>query len=353
MTTPAHIREAEEASAAFQLALAQIGVETTAEALELWESVNPARLAATAQQWLDRAVQLILTRRRQSRALAMAYYRLARALRTGRTVADPTLPSPRYVTLEVLRGEFRALAGVESDLPPDEVVEPSDEPEPEPGEPSEPIDEDRVPVEEIEDLRAEEERREREAEEEARLVLDALGPANIERQLEDLGDDRLEELSAREVDELREQAHAKAGARQAAAASRVARNGGRDLIKAAGDRDERVLGYVRLSRTGTPCGWCAMLLSRGFTPKSGPYRSQSSAGPTRQELVAGTAADVDRYHDNCNCYAEPVYSREQLNNSPLFALNRRYAQEWPRVTRGTSGRDALSVWRKYIRSQQD
>src|SRR5690606_41148925 len=66
------LREAEEASAAFQLALAQIGVETVAEALELWESVNPARLAATAERWLNQAIQLILTRRRQSRDLAMA-----------------------------------------------------------------------------------------------------------------------------------------------------------------------------------------------------------------------------------------------------------------------------------------
>src|SRR5690606_8283396 len=195
MPTPAHLREAEEPSAAFQLALAQIGVETVAEALEPWESANPARLAATAARWLDQAIQLILTRRRQSRDLAMAdyrlvralptgatraeaasaaaqlalaqtgvgtvaealalwasvtparpaptaerclnqaiqllltrrrqsrdlamaYYRLVRPLRTGSTVADPTLPSPRYVTLEVLRNEFRELVGdAESDLP--------------------------------------------------------------------------------------------------------------------------------------------------------------------------------------------------------------------------------------------
>src|SRR5690606_26883580 len=138
MPTPAHLREAEEASAAFQLALAQIGVETVAEALELWESVNPARLAATAERWLNQAIQLILTRRRQSRDLAMAYYRLVRALRTGSTVADPTLPSPRYVTLEVLRNEFRELVGdAESDLP--------DGPLPE-GDGID-IDEERIPVE--------------------------------------------------------------------------------------------------------------------------------------------------------------------------------------------------------------
>ena len=339
MPTPAHLREAEEASAAFQLALAQIGVETVAEALELWESVNPARLAATAERWLNQAIQLILTRRRQSRALAMAYYRLVRALRTGSTVADPTLPSPRYVTLEVLRNEFRELVGdAESDLP--------DGPLPE-GDGID-IDEERIPVEEIDGLRAEEERQEREALEEAAMVLDALGPLNLERKLDDLDD----EEPARDVDARRDQAHQEAGSRQAAAVSRIARNGGRDFLKAAGDRDERVLGYVRLSRTGTPCGWCAMLLSRGFTPKSGLYTSQRTAGPSRQELVSGQASDVDKYHDNCNCYAEPVYSRDQLRNSPLFALNRRYAREWPSVTAGRSGKDALSAWRKYIRSQQ-
>src|SRR5690606_41574638 len=93
-------------------------------------------------------------------------------------------------------------------------------------------------------------------------------------------------------------------------------------------------------------------LSRGFTPKSGLYTSQQTAGPSRQELVSGRASDVDKYHDNCNCYAEPVYSRDQLRNSPLFALNRRYAREWPSVTAGRSGKDALSAWRKHIRSQQ-
>ncbi len=333
MTTPQHIREAEEASAAFQLALARIGVETVEEALELWQGVNPARIAATAQRWLDQAVALIMSRRRQSRQLAMAYYRLVRALRTGRTVADPLEPSPRYVTLEVLRNEFAALAGEESDLPFQESESPGDggtDDDPEQG-----IDEDRIPVDELDGLRAEEERLEDEAEEEARLVLDSLGTLNLERKLDDLDD----EEPARDVDQRRDEAHDSAGNRQGSAAGRIARNGGRDLIEAAGELDDRILGYVRLSRTGTPCGWCAMLISRGPV-----YKSERSA--TR------SWGDNHKYHDNCNCYAEPVFNREHYNNSPLFELNRRYSREWPRVTRGTGGRNALSAWRKYIRDQQ-
>lgn len=51
-----------------------------------------------------------MTRRARSRDLAMAYYRLVRALRTGTTIADPRRPEPRYVTLDMLRREFAALA---------------------------------------------------------------------------------------------------------------------------------------------------------------------------------------------------------------------------------------------------
>jgi hypothetical protein len=359
MTTPARIREAEEASAAFQLALAQLGVETVAEALELWQTVNPTRLALTAELWLNKAIELILSRRLLSHDLAIAYYRLARALRTGTTIADPALgPPPRFVTLEALRREFWELADVESDLPPDEVADELEELTDEqlPGADGD----ERIPVEELDGFDDDAERLEREAREQAAIVLDALGPLNLERKLDESGvldDDLLEGLTAREVDEAREKAHREAGARQAAAVDRLAKNGARDLLAAATKRDPRAIGYVRLSRTGTPCGWCAMLISRGFVPKPGGrrgdlYQSQSSAGPTLAQLESGEYAEGDKYHDNCNCYAEPVFSDDQLNNSPLYVLNRQYAKEWPRVTRGKSGKAALSAWRRYIRDLQ-
>jgi len=312
-----------------QLALARLGVETVEEALVLWDGVNPARMASTAARWLEQAIFMIMTRREHSRNLAFAYYRLVRALKTGTTVADPFLPSPRYVTLEVLRQEFAELAGVEGDLEyVDEVVEElADGPVPIQD------DLDRILVEEIEGLRREEERLEREAEVEAEIVLQALGPDKLQSKL----DDEIAELKAREADAQREEAHRQAGLRQAAAAERLVLNGAREHIDTTVDRDPRAIGYVRLSRTGTPCGWCAMLISRGPV-----YKSKQSA-----EYSEGKA-----YHDNDKCYSMPVFSRDEYNSSPLFHLNRKYAEEWPRVTKGLGGKDALSEWRRYIRAQK-
>src|SRR5690606_39139352 len=213
-----------------------------------------------------------------------------------------------------------------------EPVEEGDAPEAEDRE-SEDDEADRILVEEIEGLREAEERIEAEAEAEIERHLAALGPANMERKLEDIDTS----APADDVDRRREEAHAQAGARQAAAAERAAMNGARSTVWNHSERDRRVIGYIRLSRTGTPCGWCAMLISRGPV-----YRSKRSA----------EYADGDKYHDNCHCYAEPVFSREQYGSSSLYELNRRYEELWPKVTRGLSGKAAVSAWRRFIRQEQ-
>lgn len=343
MTTPAHKVEADGVEQVFHVALTQIGVQTVAEAIALWEDVPPMRRASTSAAWLRRAIQLVVGRRAQSRDLARAYYRLVRALRTGTTVADPYHPEPTYITLDTLRDEFAALTTGElpalpqegtADTPPAAVTEPTEEPaEGDAGNDSADADADRILVEELDRLAEEEERLERQAEDELALDLQALGPANLEKQLDGIDTS----APADNVDRLRADAHTKAGARQAAAAARVAMDGARSTVWNHASKDKRALGYVRLSRTGTPCGWCAMLISRGAV-----YRSEASA----------TYADGDLYHDNCHCYAMPIFSREQYGESDLFALNRKYAEEWPRVTRGLSGKAAVSAWRRFIRQEQ-
>ncbi|WP_438470777.1 hypothetical protein [Streptomyces asiaticus] len=344
MTTPARQTEADRASLAFQTALTEIGTGTVAEALALWNDVPAASRASTAASWLRRAITLVMGRRRQSRDLARAYYRLARALRTGSTVADPYHPEPTYITLDVLRREFADLAGTterpqegrasgpEANAPAPSPEAATSEPERPPEEPED-DDDDRILVEELEGLREAEERIEREAEQELRTVLEALGPNNLHKKVDAIGGAR----SADEVDRLRDEAHREAGARQAAAAERVAMNGGRSAVWNHAQRDRRAIGYIRLSRTGTPCGWCAMLISRGPV-----YRSEASA----------TYAEGDLFHDNCHCYAEPVFSREQYNSSSAYELNRRYEELWPKVTRGLSGKQAVSAWRRFIRREQ-
>ncbi|AXH70212.1 hypothetical protein SEA_HAIZUM_8 [Streptomyces phage Haizum] len=351
MTSPARQAEADRAAVAFQTALTQIGAGTVAEALALWEDVPVTARASTASSWLRRAITLVMGRRRQSRDLARAYYRLIRALRTGSTVADPYHPEPRYVTVTTLREEFNELVrgaerpqeGRASGAPTQTSDSASSAATGQAGEADEAAlddpdqaseDElDRILVEEIESLREAEERIEREAEQELRTALEALGPNNLQKKVDVIDGAR----SADEVDQLREEAKRQAGAQQAAAAERVAMNGGRSTVWNHMQRDRRVLGYIRLSRSGTPCGWCAMLISRGPV-----YRSQNSA----------EFADGDKYHDNCHCYAEPVFSREQYSSSANYELNRRYEELWPTVTRGLSGKAAVSAWRRFIRQEQ-
>ena len=335
MTTPARIEEADQASAAFQTAMAQIGVTTIQDALRLWQGVPPVRAPAVSAAWLRRAVHLVMTRRSRSRDLAMAYYRLVRALRTGRTVADPRRPEPAYVTLAMLRREFAALAAptaaasgraasdssaaVAGGAPAAAAANDDDEDE-------------RILVEEIEALDREQARLEQAAEDEARIALEELGTANLDRKLADLDTT----APAATVDELRDDAHHHAGTRQAATAERLTMNGARSIVWTLAERDRRVLGYARMSRTGTPCGWCAMLISRG---------------PVYKSARTAAYADGDTYHDNCHCYAEPVFTGEQFTGSARYTLNREYGALWPQVTKGLSGKAALSAWRRFIRQQ--
>lgn len=344
---------------AFHIALTQIGVGTLEEAIDLWGDVNPEKAAPTASRWLSRAISLVLSRRRMSRDLVFAYYRLARALRTGTTIADPYDPLKNNPTLNDLRREFASMVDdVQIMSAPArqeqakraeqrvETVRQAGAPEePEAPEADEPVDTedddadelDRLLAEEIEGLRELEDELERAAEEEARIALEALGPKSLAKRM------AADPKNA-------EEAHRKAGARQASAAERIVLNGARATQWGIAGRDRRVIGYARVSRTGTPCGFCAMLISRGFTPKSGLYRSQRTAGGIN--LGYGDSYDDgDLYHDNCHCYAEPIFEEQQME-SDQFALNRLYAQQWPTVTKGLGGKDALNAWRRFINSQR-
>jgi len=330
VTTKAKLAEADRASIAFHIALTRIGFGTIEEAMALWTDVNPAKVAPTSGRWLNRAVTLVMSRRQWSRDLAFSYYRLVRALQTGATIKDPYHPNEPHPTLTSLRREFAtAVDEVARVSGPTSTQGSAKAPQV-----AVPDENDRLLVEELKQLREEDLRLEKAAEEEARIDLEALGPASLESRLKDLDPN----ASAKEMDAAREAAHQEAGARQAAAAERMALNGGRGALWSYSQQDSRVLGYVRISRTGTPCGWCAMLISRGVIF----YKSAASAT---------IASDGDLYHDNCHCYAEPVFTMQQYA-SEKFALNRKYSAEWPTVTKGLSGKAALSAWRKYIRAQQ-
>jgi hypothetical protein len=191
-----------------------------------------------------------------------------------------------------------------------------------------------VKIESIGNLEDDRRRLETAARREAIENLTNLGTSNLAKKVKKIDLDQ----SSRQVQAEVKEAHKSAGARQAASAERYAINAARSAVWNAGEKDPKAVGYVRLSRTGTPCGWCAMLISRGPV-----YKTEKSA----------VFSDGDKYHDNCNCFAEPVFVKNQYEKSNAFSLNREYQDLWPKVTKGLSGKAALSEWRKFIRSRND
>lgn len=344
--------EAAKAAAAFQVALVRLGITAVVKALALWKRVPANRLNDAASNWLNDATTLTMQDRELARELALSYYRLNRALRTGFTVPDSNRPLPQKTTLGDLRREYRVLleqVNAASEKAADGRTGSAGVPTPEPYKGGSESDSTDVPVEGISGIDSkgdsEQTRITDDAEQETRLVLAAM-TATFRKAVNALDTDR----PATEVDAERDALQATAGARQAAAVERLVMNGARNQLTSLAERDSRVIGYVRASRTGTPCGWCAMLISRGLVL----YTSEESAvGKTvrARTVKEGNAAVGDEYHDNCHCFAEPVYSKEEFGET-RYDLNRQYAKLWPQVTRGLSGKAALSAWRRFIRQEQ-
>lgn len=313
--------EAAAVAIAFEAALARIAGDVVVEAVRLYLRVNAANLRSSGDAWLEDAVEMVSGYGEQARLLGLAFFRLYRALMTGRTVNHPDDPPSETVTLGDLRDDFVELT---RGLPADVAYNP-------------PRDSDhiRIPVDSDVEIESAADRRDaREGRrEEATLILKVLGVDNVAKKTREINLDR---VTAREADETRDEILRKSNARQAAAAARMARNGARGTIFRAIGRDERVIGYVRASRTGTPCGFCAMLISRGFV-----YRSAESA----------TYSEGDQYHNNCNCYAKPVFSRAEYQREE-YALNRELEALWKKEIQGRySGREARRVWNALIRER--
>ena len=109
--------------------------------------------------------------------------------------------------------------------------------------------------------------------------------------------------------------------------------GMRDALGYMGDRDSGCIGWARVSGTGRPCHFCAMLLSRKAV-----YKSRRSAHGAR----------LEGYHPHCRCYVRPVFSREELETSSLFALNRKFHAEWYQHGKDGVGGRTGSTWRKHF-----
>ncbi|WP_050503001.1 hypothetical protein [Streptomyces monomycini] len=57
-----------------------------------------------------------------------------------------------------------------------------------------------------------------------------------------------------------------------------------------------------------------------------------SRGPVNKSRSSATFADGDRYHDNCHCYAMPIFNWQQYQCSELTALSCQYEALWPKAT---------------------
>lgn len=118
-------------------------------------------------------------------------------------------------------------------------------------------------------------------------------------------------------------------------ASRLALEGGRDVIEGTVLSDDEALGWARIG-DGDSCAWCLMLISRG-----GVYKSAATAGDTRY--------GGEKYHDHDGCQAVPIFDP----SSPYEQAAEELYDLWRQVTAGHSGTAARKVWRRHWDAQRD
>lgn len=330
--TPERRAEAQQAGSAFHLALIYIGVASIDEAFTLWAQLPESQAPQAVEAWIRSMQTMTKSHRQEARDLAMAYYRLARALHTGRTVSDPWNPDEGgRVTLGTLRTNFAGLVEDAQQYQPrstktrDMVGRESEEPDSDRSGDDEVVEVDRAQG----SILNVQQRDDADADDIQRSIL-----------LVNLNDYRAKRERAQSEAEVTKAA-ADAATLAAASAQKNTLDGGRATLQSVERRDREAIGFVRVSRTGTPCGFCAMLISRGIFLK---YYTEGAATFRR--------SDGEKYHLNCQCYGEPVFSQEHYDSDPRFDLNRKYSDLWPVVTKGYRGRDAMNAWRRWIERGQ-
>lgn len=323
MTTKARQAEADRVELVYYWAVNQLGNAAAIDALRLYDREQALPPNPSSTGWLTQVVQMLFGFRSPAAELAIAYYRLVRALRIGTTVAHGESAGD-VVSLEQLRKDFEEIV----DFIDVETGEGDGEPIPSNVHLVE--DDDDITVEDIGDI------------DQIVAEMDEAAQAEAIDQLDNLGNENLIKAIDRGDDET--EAYRTARARQAAAAMRISMNAARGLVYNLADTDLKIIGWVRYSQTGDPCGWCAMLISRGLV-----YKTRASA--------SGDVGDVDKYHENCHCVAVPVFSAEQYN-APLFDQNREYDALWKSLKKLTAKQrieqygtaDLLAIFRKLFRA---
>ena len=350
-----------------------LGAKAYAEVFSSWLSVVPmsGRLDSTGADFIEQALDVVTVHRRQVEAITVTFMRLFRALHTGYTWQNVmTGEVQTAVPLSILRQDFLdsinlyAPGALESDEIPDpdptddvtdvEVRSP-DGSEFSPYSLEEWLDDLDIEVEDLDWLEDELNKIEDELNAEAEALLELLGPIRLKQRLEELSaDDKLQ--TAQEVEAERESEHLAVGRAVAAHGERIVLNGGRMAEYRVGKRDQRVTGFVRVHEPkgnppdAYPCGFCALLMTRGFVTSGGSlkmtYRSEKAAGGTANE----DGENPDQFHVRDHCRVEQVFSVEQINDDTRFNLNRELAELYRANIQGRYGGDqALTKWRRLIR----
>lgn len=342
-----------------QAAQARLGIAAAFLSLAEWQAVAATSAPATATLWLESSLRTITAVSKLSLALAIAYYRLARALETGSTLSAPEGSSTEStLTLGALRSDFRDLAIDVAALP--EPRSRSEDP----------------------DIRWFEENLRRHSDQEANLNRSIqLGDAEVDPLIQNLldvegsDDDKtitvdefewpeeptLEEIDdsyrellrkqgpgkvADKVEALRknpeltpeqflselEDAHSVGGSIGSGTTEAAGLNAGRNALSGAIRGDTKIIAVAR-GTSGDPCAFCAMLASRGFV-----YRSEQTARSWEG------MEEIEKVHVHCKCFPIVRFIRA----SELPALNRYFQAKWKEETAGYSGKDALNAFRRWI-----
>ena len=267
---------------AFEKALGQLSLGTVQDVSAWWEQVDKggdvaARFGEVLVEPWDRGA-----------VLGVAFYRLLRALQTGRTVPSPIRGHAQggEVTLGDLVREFNEAAGVKA-----------------------------LAATSLEGVR---------------VGVDKQPTSNLSA-LRDVDVKAAQALLRARLEAGEVSSGVVAGVGQQAAAGGV-----RSVVRDMGDRDPARQAWIRVSGTGTPCAFCAMLLSRGAV-----YSGKHEALRHDMSHANGTHG----YHPNCHCYALPLFAGSSIEGS-RFAVNREMQNLWYNDF-GGKGLKGKSGWRSY------
>jgi hypothetical protein len=338
--------EADRLELVYYWAVTELANSMAVDARQLWiDSIPPTPQGArrASRSWITQLLALMFGYRTRAQRLAIAYYRLNRALRTDTTITLDGESAGQSVSLEQLRDEFEAVVDeIEAEVIGDPTFEMEGEGDFRVEQPQVEfvIDDDDIELEEVVNVDDLIDEADRVAEEQLRELAENLGVANFEKKWDKA------EAKTRVPDErkseLKEKAHEDAANRQAAAAMRIMMNAARGLVYDLSDVDLRIVGWVRYSQTGSPCAFCAMLISRKVMYKT-----------ARQAQHQGANQEEDKYHDNCKCVAIPIFDKEQFEGSDLYDQNHYYSRLWQdRIAGKYTGDEALAAWRKLLREME-